>query len=290
MPNIKEVASRISSVTATQQITKAMKMVAAARFNKVQQRVLRIRPYAKQLTDILKHVTAPTDQQLAQVYLAERPIKNLLLVVMSSDRGLCGAFNTKVLKETLSYIQTSAQDTAQITILPIGSKALSFFEKRETKLITEYVALSHRLSFKHTCRVVDSLTKAFLEHTYDQIVLVYNTFQSAATYIPVVEPLLPIMCDTAATSNKEAKIDYIYEPSRAALAEDIIPNALQIQFYKAQLESNAAEHGARMTTMNKATDNAEELLKTLQITYNRTRQAAITQEISEIVAGSDALV
>ncbi len=291
MPNIKEVVNQINSVTSTQQITKAMKMVAAARLNKVQQQVLQMRLYAEKLIAMLKNVTASTDQQLAQRYLEERPAKNLLLVVMTSDRGLCGSFNTKVLRKTLNCIQTSAYSLApeQITILPIGRKAFSFFEKRTWRLIPDYVALSHHLAFDHASPVADFLMDSFLQHTYDQIVLVYNAFQSAATQVPIVEQFLPIIRPATDTANQEAQNDYIYEPSKAALMEALVPSVLQIQFYKAQLESNASEHGARMTTMSKATDNAEELLKTLKLTYNRTRQAAITREISEIVAGAGAL-
>lgn len=291
MPNIKEVVNRINSITSTQQITKAMKMVAAARLNKVQQQVLQMRPYAEKLTAMLENVTANTDQQLAQRYLEERPVKNLLIVVMTSDRGLCGSFNTKVLRKTLNYIQASAHSLtpAQITVLTIGRKAFSFFEKKVFRLIPDYVDLSHHLDFDHASPVADFLTDAFLQHTYDQVVLVYNAFQSAANQVPIVEQFLPIMRLATHTDHQEAPIDYIYEPSKAALMEVLVPRVLQIQFYKAQLESNASEHGARMTTMSKATDNAEEMLKRLQLTYNRTRQAAITRELSEIVAGAEAL-
>jgi F-type H+-transporting ATPase subunit gamma len=291
MPNIKEVVNRINSVTSTQQITKAMKMVAAARLNKVQQQVLQVRPYVEKLTAMLENITASTGQQLAQRYLEERPVKNLLLVVMTSDRGLCGSFNTKVLRKTLNYIQASADSLtpAQITVLPIGRKAFSFFKKRTWRLIPDYVALSHHLAFGHASPVADFLTDAFLRHTYDQVVLAYNSFQSAATQVPIVERFLPIIRPAADATNQEAQSDYIYEPSKAALMEALVPSVLQIQFYKAQLESSASEHGARMTTMSKATDNAEELLKALKLTYNRTRQAVITREISEIVAGADSL-
>ena len=292
MPNIKEVVNRINSVKSTQQITKAMKMVAAAKLGKVQQQVLQMRPYAEKLTTILDNVTASTDQPLAQQYLEERPVENLLLVVMTSDRGLCGSFNTSVLRKATTYLQEAAHGLAptQITVLPLGRKALAFFQKQPFQLITDHVELYHHLDFEHARPVAASLINAFLQRTYDQILLVYNEFQSAATQVPVVEQLLPITRSTEEDSLKqEAPIDYIYEPSKAALMEALVPRALQIQFYKALLESNASEHGARMTTMSKATDNAEELIKTLRLAYNRTRQAVITREISEIVAGADAL-
>ncbi len=291
MPNIKEVAKRINSVTATQQLTQAMKMVAAAKLNKVQQQVLQMRPYAEKLGAMLDNVTASTNQPLVQRYLADRPVKNLLLVVMTSDRGLCGSFNTNVCRKALSYLQHSAHDLApvQITIVPIGSKALSFFQQKAFKLVPDHVARSHHLDFGHASPVAVWLTDAFLQHTYDQVLLVYSEFRSAATQVPIVEQWLPLSEVTAKAPKQEAPIDYIYEPSKAALIEALVPRALQIQFYKALLESNASEHGARMTTMSKATDNAEELLKILRLTYNRTRQAVITQEISEIVAAADAL-
>ena len=292
MPNIKEIANRINSVKATQQITQAMKMVAAAKLGKVQQQVLQMRPYAEKLTAILDNVTASAGQQLARQYLEERPVKNLLLVVMTSDRGLCGSFNANVLRKASIYLQGATQGLAptQITVLPIGRKALAFFQRQPFQMITDYVALYHHLDFEHASPVAAFLISAFLQHTYDQVLLVYNAFQSAATQVPTVEPLLPITRSMDNTSLKQgAQIDYIYEPSKMALMEALVPRALQIQFYKALLESNASEHGARMTTMSKATDNAEELLKGLRLTYNRTRQAVITREISEIVAGADAL-
>lgn len=291
MPNIKEVVNRINSVTSTQQITKAMKMVAAARLSKVQQQILQLRPYDEKLTAMLNSVTSSTDQQLAPHYLEERPARKLLIVVMTSDRGLCGAFNTKVLRKTINYIQTSADGLApeQITMLPIGKKAFYFFEKRTWRLIPDYVALSHHLTFDHASPVAAFLTDAFLKHTYDQVVLVYNAFQSAATQAPIVEQFLPMIRPAADTDNQEAQGHYIYEPSKARFLEALVPRVLQIQFYKALLTSSVSEHGARMTTMSKATDNAEALLKMMRLTYNRTRQAAITQEISEIVAGAGAL-
>jgi|688.fasta_scaffold08273_15 F-type H+-transporting ATPase subunit gamma len=292
MPSIKEVVNRINSVTSTQQITKAMKMVSAAKLSKVQQQLLQIRPYAEKLTAMLKNVTTNTDEPFAKRYLEERPVNNLLLVVMTSDRGLCGSFNTKVLRKTLNYIQKEAYyrlAPAQITILPIGSKALSFFRKIAWPLIPDHVALSHHLTFDHASPVVNFLTDSFLQHTYDKIVWVYNTFQSTATQTPIVEQFLPIIRPTADTYHQVVQPNWIYEPSKEAFVEALVPRVLQIQFYKALLTSNVSEHGARMTTMSKATDNAEELLKIMRLTYNRTRQAAITREISEIVAGVGAL-
>ncbi|MEM9416952.1 MAG: ATP synthase F1 subunit gamma [Bacteroidota bacterium] len=292
MPSIKEVANRINAVTSTQQLTQAMKVVAAAKLNKVQQQVLQMRPYAEKLTAILNNVTASSSRQFAQQYQEERPLAQLLVVVMTSDRGLCGSFNANVLKKAFNYVQEKANrlPQTQITILPIGKKALAFFQKRGLNLIPDYVDLSHHLDFDHVGAVAALLTKAFLQHTYDQVLLFYNEFQTAASQTPIVEQWLPLaQVVSTDTPGQQALIDYIYEPSKAKLMEALVPHVLQIQFYKALLESNTSEHGARLTTMSKATDNAEELLKNLRLTYNRTRQAVITREISEIVAGADAL-
>lgn len=287
MPNIKEVVDRISSVTSTQQITKAMKMVAAAKLNKVQQQVLQMRPYAEKLASILENVTAGTAPKFVQAYLEKRPVKQLLLVVMTSDRGLCGSFNANILKKALSYLQNVTSDT-HVTVLPIGQKALNFFQKREFNMVTSYATLFHHLDFEHASQVATFLSEGFLTHNYDQVLLVYNRLQNAATQIPMVEELLPIAQSTSEEAPK-AQSDYIYGPSKKVLTQTLVPQVLQMQFYKALLESSASEHSARVTTMGKATDNADELLKTLRLTYNRTRQAVITREISEIVAGTDAL-
>lgn len=289
MPSIKEVANRINSVKSTQQLTQAMKMVAVAKLNKVQQQVLQMRPYAEKLTAILDNVTASTGQQVPQCYQEQRPLAHLLVVVMTSDRGLCGSSNTNVLRKAFNYIQETANSLSQtqITILPIGKKALAFFQKKRLNLISDHVTLSHHLDFDHVGALATTLTKGFLQRTYDQVLLVYNEFQTAASQTPVVTQWLPLAKPEAI--DQEESIDYIYEPSKAVLMEALVPRSLQIQFYKALLESSASEHGARLTTMSKATDNADGLLKDLRLTYNRTRQAVITREISEIVAGADAL-
>ena len=289
MPSIREVVGRINSVTSTQQITRAMKMVAAAKLNKVQQQVQQLRPYADKLSATLSHIVASTDQQLAQRYTQERPVQKLLLVPITSDRGLCGSFNNHIFKKVVEYThQWATASSIQIDLLVVGKKGLTFFKKRGYKLITDYVALSsNHLSFKPASQAAAFIVDAFLSHTYDRVELVYNHFINTAYQAVKVEQFLPIA--SPATKAMFNTIDYIYEPSQAGLLEQLIPKALKIQFYKVLLESHASEHGARMTTMSKATDNAEELLKSLRITYNRSRQAAITNEIAEIVAGAEAL-
>lgn len=289
----RDVVDRIGSVTSTQQITKAMKMVAAAKLNKVQQQVQTMRPYAAKLAAILENVTASTEQPFAQQYLTERPVNHLLVVVMSADRGLCGSSNASVLKKALSHIQEATQTfpQAQVTVLPIGKKAHAFFVKRGFQLHTDYVALAGQLRFADAGEAATALTQAFLKGSYDRVVLVYNEFQSAATQTPIASQWLPIthLKTEENTVPQDSTTAYIYEPSKATLMEALVPQLLQIQFYKALLEANASEHGSRMTTMSKATDNADELLQSLRLTYNRNRQAAITREISEIVAGAEAL-
>ena len=208
---------------------------------------------------------------------------------MTADKGLCGSFNTNVFKKVAAHTcQLSDLSLAQIDLLVIGKKAWSFFKKRDYKLITAYTTLSHHLSFEPVSQAAAFMIDAFLNHTYDRAELVYNHFISPASQIVKVEQFLPIANITPKV--QASAIDYIYEPSKTALVEELVLRSLKIRFYKALLESNASEHGARMTTMSKATDNAEELLRSLHISYNRSRQAAITREISEIVAGAEALL
>jgi len=288
MPNIKEVVNRIHSITSTQQITKAMKMVAASKLHKVQHQLLHIRPYAAKIDRILGNLTTDPYPQLSTNYTQQRPVGKLLLVVMSADKGLCGSFNAHVFKKVLAHIkQMPDLDPAQIDLLLIGKKALTFFKKRQWALITEYIPIGHQLKFNATIQATKFIINAFVNHTYDRVELVYNHFLSAASHLVKIEPFLPILPMAA---KEDRLLDYIYEPSQAELLEELLPQALRIRFYKALLESQASEHGARMTTMSKATDNAEEILKSLRITYNRTRQASITNEILEIVAGAEAML
>ncbi len=299
MANIKEVVNRINSIISTQQITSAMKVVAAAKLNKVQQQILQMRLYAAQLAAILENVMASTEEQLAKRYIQKRPVEKLLLVVMSSDKGLCGSFNANIFRKVLGYSQDPTHNLApaQIDILPIGKQALTFFEKRGFRLVKDYLGLSQRLDSGHASQAATFLMNAFFQHNYDQVVLVYNEFKTAATqvaiakqFLPIVKSkFLPIVKSDKNGSKQEVQIDYLYEPSQTALMEALVPELLKIQFYKALLESNASEHGARLTAMSKATDNAKELLKALRLTYNRSRQAIITREISEIAAGAEAL-
>ncbi|MEM7383105.1 MAG: ATP synthase F1 subunit gamma [Bacteroidota bacterium] len=291
MPSIREIVHRISSVAATQQITKAMKMVAAAKLNKIQRRVQQLRVYAAELSAMLAQVISALDQPLAQHYTQERPIRKLLLVVMTSDKGLCGSFNSLVLKKVTAHIHSwGTKSSVQTDLLVIGRKALSYFKKHRHhhQLITAYTDLANQVSFEPASQAATAVMDIFASHTYDRVELVYNNFISVATQAVQIEQFLPIV-PCPPTQGQTHPLNYLYEPSKAALVEELIPKSLTIQFCKALVASYAAEQGARMTTMGKATDNAEELLKSLRITYNRSRQAAITNEIAEIVAGAEAL-
>ena len=288
MANLKEVKSRINSVKSTQQITKAMKMVAAAKLRKAQDNILQMRPYAEKLNGILKGVSASLDTE-DNIFSEQRPVDNVLIVVISSDRGLCGPFNSNVFKATNAIIAEKYAEEfkeGRVTILPIGKKSLDYFRKRKYNIHPDYSELLLNLNFDEAKKAAEFIMKAFEDKKFDVVEVVYNEFKNVATQIICTEQFLPI------SQEEEEAIDahdYIYQPSQKTLVEHLIPTSLKIQLYKALLESFASEHGARMTAMDKATENAGELLKDLKLTYNQTRQAAITNEILEIVAGAEAL-
>ncbi len=291
MPNLKEVKNRIATVNSTQQITKAMKMVAAAKLRRAQDRILQMRPYALKLNTILRNVSSAASTEEPSVFSIDKGTERVLLMVVSSDRGLCGAFNSNVFKAAVSHIKENyahAERSGNLTIMPIGKRSYDYFRKRNYQLVDDYWQTMHHLKFEDVRAMAERVMKDFEADLYDRVDLIYNEFKNVATQILRAEQYLPI----AAPEVEEgvgSEIDYIYEPSREEIVKDLIPNSLKIQLYKGLLESNAAEQGARMTAMGQATDNAGELLKELKLTYNRTRQAAITKEILEIVGGADAL-
>ncbi len=291
MPSLKEVKSRIASVSSTQQITKAMKMVAAAKLRKAQDQIIQMRPYSQKLQDILQNVSSENDSDIANPFAAVRPEEKILLVAITSDKGLCGPFNSNVFKATTNLIEEkygAVRDAGNLTIMPIGKRALDFYKRRRADIITDYALLFGSLSFEQAREAAEFAMNAFLEEKFDKVVLVYNEFKNVATQILRTEQLLPMVPNNT-EAGESLKGDYIYEPSKAEIIEELIPKSLKLKFYTALLESNASEHGARMTAMDQATENAGELLKELRLTYNRTRQAAITKEILEIVAGAEAL-
>ncbi len=291
MPSLKEVKSRIASVTSTQQITKAMKMVAAAKLRKAQERILRMRPYSKKLSTILQNVSSGTDLDVVNPFAEERPVERALIVAITSDKGLCGPFNSNVFKAVSALVESRYQqvsDSGKLTIMPIGKRAVEFYHKRNRNNVEDFGMLFSSLNFSNVREAAEHAMDGFVDGNYDRVELVYNEFKNVATQNLRTDQLLP-MLPQVDEEQKPVVTDYIYEPSMAEIVEELIPKSLKLKFFTALLESNASEHGARMTAMDKATDNAGELLKELKLTYNRTRQAAITKEILEIVAGAEAL-
>ncbi|WP_289030583.1 ATP synthase F1 subunit gamma [uncultured Algoriphagus sp.] len=288
MANLKEVKQRITSVVSTQQITKAMKMVSAAKLRRAQDRIVQMRPYSQKLTAILNNVSASSEGAADIVYAQKREVKKVLIIPITSDKGLCGAFNSNIIKATNAAIRQQFEGK-EITILPLGKKAFEAFKKTDYTLVDQFYGVFMDLSFDVVREAAEFAMNGFATGDYDQVTLVYNEFKNVATQIVQTEQFLPMAKEESEEEVKTAETDYILEPSRAYIIEELVPTSLKIQVYKAVLESNASEHGARMTAMDKATENAGELLKELRLMYNRTRQAAITNEILEIVAGANAL-
>ena len=270
----------------TQQITKAMKMVSAAKLRRAQEKIVQMRPYSQKLTAILNNVSAASEGDSDIVFAAKREVKKVLLIPVTSDKGLCGAFNTNILKATNLAIKEQFEG-AEITVLPLGKKAYEYYKKSNYQVIDTYFTVFQQLNFDVVKEAATYSMDGFLSGEYDQVVLVFNEFKNVATQVVRVEQFLPMAPQEGEAAVTET--DYLLEPSRTYIIEELVPISLRIQFYKAVLESNASEHGARMTAMDKATENAGELLKELKLMYNRTRQAAITNEILEIVAGANAL-
>jgi F-type H+-transporting ATPase subunit gamma len=290
MPSLKEVRSRIVSVNSTQQITKAMKMVAAAKLRKAQDGIIQMRPYAQKLSDMIAAVSANTEVGANSPYTKVRTVEKVLILVVTSDRGLCGAFNANVVKAAHVLIQekyATQANNGNVEILAIGKKGGEAFQRRKFKVNTDFMDTFQNLSFAKVRVAAEEAMNGFAEGRYDEVAVVFNEFKNVATQIIKTEQVLPIIAKVS--EQKIAKADYAFEPSEEQIINELLPKALKIQVYKAVLESNASEHGARMTAMDKATENAGELLKALRLEYNRSRQAAITTEILEIVGGAEAL-
>jgi len=292
MASLKEVRNRIVSVNSTQQITKAMKMVAAAKLRRAQDNILQMRPYAQKLGQMLSTVSAGSESSVDSPLKDVRAIDKVLIVVVTSDRGLCGAFNTNIIKATLQLINEKYSVQASkgnVEIFAIGKKGAEAFVRRGFKVNTGYTDLFTRLKFVNVKEAAEQIMKDFSEGRYDVVDLVFNEFKNVATQIIHTDPFLPIVADTTTQQVKAPEVNYIFEPNEEEILAELIPKSLKIKLYRAVLESNASEQGARMTAMDKATENAQELLKALKLVYNRTRQAAITTEILEIVGGAEAL-
>lgn len=286
MANLKEVRIRIASVNSTQQITKAMKLVSATKLRRAQNAIQQMRPYAQKLNGILANLADSMDVESLKVYFNQRPMKKVLLVVITSDRGLCGGFNANVIKLANRLIR---EDFAgkEVSVLPVGKKAFEFFSKTNVNVIPTFKDTYQNLNAETGFAIGEFVLNQFKNGAFDKVEIVYNQFKNAATQVLVNEAYLPIAPQNL--GGKGAKSDFIFEPNKVEILETLIPRILKTQVYKALLDSFASEHGARMIAMDKATDNAGELIKALKLEYNRARQSAITTEISEIVGGAAAL-
>ena len=290
MASLKEVRNRISSVSSTQQITKAMKMVAAAKLRKAQDGIMQLRPYASKLAEVIANVSS-SDAEPGQ-YAIDKGDDKILYIVVSSDRGLCGAFNSYMFKAVVASINKNYKsqfDAGNVSILTIGKKAKDYFKRRDYNVIEDYTEVLTNLSFDVIKNIAEDAMGKFESGEFSKVYVGYNEFKNVATQIQRVDQYLPIPPAEVAEGEESGAVDYIFEPNKEEIVEDLIPKSLKVTLYKAVLESNASEQGARMTAMDKATENAGELLKELKLTYNRSRQAAITTEILEIVGGAEAL-
>ncbi len=284
MANLKEIRNRISSVSSTMQITSAMKMVSAAKLKKAQDAITAMRPYSDKLTELLQGLSATLDADSGSKFADQRVVNKVLIVAITSNRGLAGAFNSNIIKQ-VNLLVNHTYANQQVSYLSIGKKANDAF-KKSNKVIANKSAVYDDLTFDNVAEIAELLMDRFLTHKADKIVLVYNKFKNAATQEIMSEQFLPIVPIEGGDS---ANVDYIFEPSKAEIVEQLIPKSLKTQLYKAIRDSFASEHGARMTAMHKATDNATELRDQLKLTYNKARQASITNEILEIVGGAEAL-
>ncbi len=289
MAGLKDIRNRISSVKSTKQITSAMKMVAAAKLKKAQDRVLQIRPYADKMRDVLAEVSSSLDKNHASKYGEVRKIENVLIVLMASNRGLCGGFNSNICKKAMAHVkETYPQQLAKgnVKFVCLGKKSIDFIAKQQYEIVASSEEIFDKLNFASSAEISEQIMTDFVAGKYDKVELVYNSFKNAASQEQKVEAFLPFTIEAGENTKPS---DYIFEPSVDSIVEDMIPKSMKTQFFKAVLDSFAAEQGARMTAMHQATDNATELIKSLTLMYNKARQAAITNELSEITSGAEAL-
>ncbi len=290
MASLKEVRNRIVSVNSTQQITKAMKMVSAAKLRRAQDAIHQMRPYAKKLAEMIATVSAQTEAGAENPFTEVREIKNALIIVVTSDRGLCGAFNANVGKATMALVQekyAGLHAAGNVEILALGKKGGEYLTRRGYKVNDANADIFSRLNFTNVREIGEFVLNAFTEKKYDVVEVLFNYSKNVATQIIQTEQLLPLVASE--TGEKASSVDYIFEPSEEEIISELIPKSIKLSIFRALLESNSSEHGARMTAMDKATENAGELIKALKLEYNRSRQAAITKEILEIVGGAEAL-
>lgn len=288
MPNLKDIRTRITSVGSTMQITSAMKLVSAAKLKRATDSIVQLRPYADKLRELLQNVSSTLEAEVGGALTEEREVNKVLLVVINSNRGLCGGYNSSIIKKVNALLADELAGK-QVELLTIGKKAFETFKKTQ-EIYKNESTIWDNLNFADVAEIADDLVEKFTAGDYDQIRIIYNQFQNAAVQIVQNEQFLPVVIEKAdENATNEAELDYIFNPSKEEILTDLIPQTLKTQLFKAVLDANASEHGARMTAMHKATDNASELQKGLKIQYNKARQAAITNEILEIVGGAEAL-
>ena len=285
MANLKEIRNRIASVSSTMQITSAMKMVSAAKLKKAQDAITAMRPYANTLTELIQNLSGALETDSQNPYTQQREIKKTLLIAITSNRGLCGAFNANIVKKTRQLLEVDLAGK-EVSLITIGKKGSEILEKTG-KVQASHDNIFDDLSYENVGEIAQTIMDQFANLEYDEVILVYNRFKNAATQIVEVEPYLPIVAET--DSSNTTSSDYIFEPNKVEIVNELLPKSLKMQLFKALRDSFASEHGARMTAMHKATDNATELRDQLKLTYNKARQAAITNEILEIVGGAEAL-
>jgi len=284
MANLKEIRGRITSISSTMQITRAMKMVSAAKLKKAQDAIVMLRPYSEKLQELIQNVNSSSDPDQISVYAQKREVKRILFIAVTSNRGLAGAFNSSIVKELNLQFQKNSQ--YEIEVLPVGKKAFDAV-RRSRSVYANGSSVYDNLNFDAVAHITEGVMASFREGKFDEVYVIYNKFVNAATQEVTTEQLLPISMPENTESQVET--DYIFEPNRAEILDNLIPKSIKTQVFKSILDSVASEHGARMTAMHKATDNAEALRNDLKIFYNKARQAAITNEILEIVSGAEAL-
>jgi F-type H+-transporting ATPase subunit gamma len=285
MANLKEIRNRIASVSSTMQITSAMKMVSAAKLKKAQDAITNMRPYANTLTELIQNLSGSLDGDTQNLYTQVRPKQSVLIISITSNRGLCGAFNANIIKKTRQLVDKEFKNQ-KVSLITIGKKGSEILNKTG-KVISSYDSVFENLTYNNVSNIAEIVMNHYEKKTFDQVVLVYNRFKNAATQIIEAEPFLPIVAEKKSENN--SNVDYIFEPSKSEIIGELLPKSLKMQLFKALRDSFASEHGARMTAMHKATDNATDLRDQLKLTYNKARQAAITNEILEIVGGAEAL-
>lgn len=288
MATLRDIKRRIVGVKNTQKITKAMKMVATAKLRRAQQRILNARPYAGKISEMLSHLITEEDIT-SNLFLKPREVSNICVIIVTSDRGLCGAFNTNIIKEAVRYLNEEQKTGVKTRLFTVGKKATDYFSKRDYEVIAKNTGLFSSLDINSALHIYSEVLSRFEKEEFDKVVVIYNQFVSMVQQKIIVEQILPIPLEANLDDGKSLSENYIFEPDQKSIFNLLLPKQLKAQFWKILLESNAAELGARMTAMDNATTNAQELIRTLNITYNKERQASITKEILEIVSGANAL-